>query len=323
MTDAASMIEPTLQDIYDAQKRIENHILRTPLRNYPVLSELLDADVWVKHENFQLLGAFKVRGGINLVSQTSQEERDKGFVTASSGNHGQSIAYAARAFGAKCTVVLPEGANTAKAASIAALGANVVFHGDVFERSREHAEAIAERDGMRFVHAANEPALVAGVGTYSVEIHEDLKDIDVLITPVGAGSGTSGSCIVTDALSPSTHVIGVQAANAPAAYHARESGEFGIYPMSTAAEGLATESAYELPIGILRKRLKEFALVEESAISEAIKHYVHATRTLVEHAGAASLAAAIDMKDSLKGKRVVLVASGGNITTDQLKAVLN
>jgi threonine dehydratase len=322
MTEMSNLIEPTFEDIHDAREAIGDHVLRTPLRYYPVLSELLDADVWVKHENFQLLGAFKVRGGINLVSQTSQAERDRGFVTASSGNHGQSIAYAARAFGADCTVVLPEGANSAKAASISALGANVIFRGEVFERSREHAEELSERDGLRFVHAANEPALVAGVGTYSVEIHEDLKDIDVIFAPIGAGSGASGVCIVSNAVSQDTHVVGVQSAQAPAAYHAWNSGKFEIYPMTTVAEGLATESAYSLPISILRKRLKEFVLVEDSDISEAIKLYVHATRTLVEHAGAAALAAAVNMKDQIKGKRVVLIASGGNITTDQLKAVL-
>jgi threonine dehydratase len=323
MTDLLKLTEPTLQDIHTARSAIENHVSHTPIRHYPVLSELLDADVWVKHENFQLLGAFKVRGGINLVSQTTQEERDRGFVTASSGNHGQSIAYAARAFGAACTVVLPEGANPAKAASIAAMGANVIFHGDVFERSREHAEELAERHGSRFVHAANESALVAGVATYAVEIHEDLKDIDVIFAPIGAGSGASGVCIVNDALSPSTHVIGAQAANAPAAYHAWKTGNIETYPMSTVAEGLATESAYTFPIGILRNRLKEFVLVDDSDISDAIKTYVFATRTLVEHAGAASLAAAINMKDQIKGKRVVLIASGGNITTDQLKSVLS
>jgi len=322
MTEHRDLIEPTSQDIQKARLAIEDHVLRTPLRHYPVLSELLDADVWVKHENFQLLGAFKVRGGINLVSQTSQEDRERGFVTASSGNHGQSIAYAARTFGANCTVVLPEGANTAKTASIAALGSNVIFHGDVFERSREHAEMLAERDGMRFVHAANEPALIAGVGTYSVEIHEDLKDIDVLFAPVGAGSGACGACIVTDAVSPSTKVIGVQTVNAPAAYHAWRTGKIETYPMSTIAEGLATESAYSFTIDILRNRLKEFVLVEDSDINDAIRLYVEATRTLVEHAGAATLAAAVNMKDELRGKRVVLVASGGNITIDQLKVAL-
>lgn len=322
MTIESNLIEPTFEDILRARSAIEDHVLRTPLRHYPVLSDLLDAEVWVKHENFQLLGAFKVRGGINLVSQTSNEERARGFVTASSGNHGQSIAYAARAFGAKCTVVLPEGANPAKAASIASLGARVIFHGDVFERSREHAEELAERDGMRFVHAANEPALIEGVGTYSVEIHEDLKDIDVIFAPIGAGSGASGVCIVTDSISPSTHVVGVQAANAPAAYHAWSSGHIDTYPMSTIAEGLATESAYTFPISILRKRLKEFVLVGDEEISAAIETYIHATRTLVEHAGAASLAAAIEMKDQIRGKKVVLIASGGNVTADQLRDVL-
>jgi threonine dehydratase len=322
MTDSTKLIEPTMADIQQARSTIEKHVLRTPIRHYPILSKLLDADVWVKHENFQLLGAFKIRGGINLVSQTSDDERKRGFVTASSGNHGQSIAYAARVFGAECTVVLPEGANAAKAGSIAALGAKVIFHGDVFERSKERAEELATSEGMRFIHAANEPALIAGVATYSVEIYEDLDNIDVLIAPVGAGSGASGACIVTDALSPSTRVIGAQAKNAPAGYHAWKSGKFETYPMSTAAEGLATESAYTLPIGILRNRLKEFVLVEESEIESSIKRYVHATRSLVEHAGAASLAAAIRLKEELKGKRVVMIASGGNITTDQLKAVL-
>ena len=317
-----NLAEPTIDDILNARKAIKKHVLHTPVRHYPILSELLDADVWVKHENFQLLGAFKVRGGVNLVSQMSQEERESGFVTASSGNHGQSIAYAARTFGAACTVVLPEGANPAKANSIASLGASVIFHGDVFERSKERAEEIAKNDGMRFVHAANEPALIEGVGTYSVEIHKDLKDIDVLMVPVGAGSGAVGACIATDTLSPSTRVIGVQSATAPAAYHAWNSGTIKTYPMSTVAEGLATESAYEFTIGILRKRLTQFELVADSEIENAMKLYVQATRTLVEHAGAASLAAALNIKDQLRGKRVVLVASGGNVTVDQLKSVL-
>ena len=322
MPDAPGLKEPTLDDILQARTAIEDHVLRTPLRHYPVLSELLDADVWVKHENFQLLGAFKVRGGINLVSRTTLDERDRGFVTASSGNHGQSVAYAARVFGAACTVVWPEGANPAKAAAISALGAEVIFHGDVFERSRERAEEISRETGMRCVHAANEPALVAGVATYSLEIHEDLPDIDFIIVPVGAGSGASGACIVTDTMSPSTRVIGTQAALAPAAFYAWQTGRFKTYPMTTTAEGLATESAYGFPIGILRNRLQEFVLVGDSEIIQAIKRYVEGTRTLVEHAGAAPLAAAINMKERLQGKRVVLIASGGNITTDQLNAAL-
>ncbi|MCZ6538953.1 MAG: pyridoxal-phosphate dependent enzyme [Chloroflexi bacterium] len=322
MKDAPGLTEPTLDEIRRARIAIGGHVLRTPLRQYPVRSELLDADVWVKHENFQLLGSFKVRGGINLVSQTTEDERNRGFVTASSGNHGQSIAYAARAFGAACSVVLPEGANPAKAGAIAALGAKVIFHGDVFDESYRHAAELAEKDGMRMVRVTD-PALVAGVATYSVEVHEDLADIDFMFVPVGAGSGACGACIVADSVSPSTRVIAVQAARAPAAFHAWQTGRFETYPMSTIAEGLATEDAYDFTIGILRERLKEFVLVDDSDINSAIKHYVHATRTLVEHAGAAPLAAAINMKDRIQGKRVVLVASGGNITTEQLKAALS
>ena len=317
------LTEPNVNDIKKSHNAISKHVLRTPVRHYPVLSELLDADVWVKHENFQLLGAFKVRGGINLVSKTSSEDRSRGFVTASSGNHGQSIAYASRTFGAECTVVLPEGPNPIKAQNIAFLGANLIFHGDVFERSREYAEELAEKDGSRFVCAANTPELIEGVGTYTLEIYEDLNDIDVIIVPIAAGSGAAGACIVTDSVSPSTKVIGVQAANAPAAYHAWESGIIRTYPMTTVAEGLATESAYELTMGILRTRLKQFELVEDSHILQAIKLYIHATRTLVEHAGASTLAAALNIKEQLRGKRVVFVASGGNVTVDQLKSVLD
>ena len=153
----STLTAPTIQDIREAKLTAGKHILRTPLRRYPILSELLDADVWVKHENFQLLGSFKVRGGINLVSQTSQKDRAKGFVTASSGNHGQSIAYASNAFNAPCTVVLPEGANPVKAESITAMGAKLIFHGDVVERSRERAEELANSEGMRFVCPANAP----------------------------------------------------------------------------------------------------------------------------------------------------------------------
>ena len=159
-----TLTAPTIDDIREARMTAGKHILRTPLRRYPILSELLDADVWVKHENFQLLGSFKVRGGINLVSQTSHTDRARGFVTASSGNHGQSIAYASRAFDAPCTIVLPEDANPVKAGSITAMGAKLVFHGDVVERSRERAEELAKNEGMRFVCVANEPALIAGVG---------------------------------------------------------------------------------------------------------------------------------------------------------------
>ena len=314
--------EPGMADVLDARRLISQHVHRTPLRHYPVLSELIGAEVWVKHENFQVLGSFKVRGGLNLVGRTSPDERRRGFITASSGNHGQSIAHASRTFGAACTVVVPENANPVKVRANQSLGAKVIHHGTHFDRSREHAERLAAEEGLYYVHAANETKLIAGVATYSLEVHEDLGGIDYIIVPVGAGSGACGACIVSDAVSPGTRVVAVQAAAAPAVYESWKLGRPTEQPMRTVAEGLATSQAYELPVGILRKRLHDFVTVSDDRMTDAIALYVEATRTLVEHAGAASLAAALDMRERLEGKRIVLVASGANVRGEQLMAAL-
>ncbi len=313
---------PTFADILDARRTIAPYVYRTPLRQYESLSELVGADVWVKHENFQLLGSFKVRGGVNLVSRLSEEAIARGVITASTGNHGQSIAFAARAFGAAATVVVPEGANPGKVRAMGHLGARVVFHGEVFEDGREYAERLAAEEGYRFVHPADEPLLIAGVGTYSAEIFEDLGDVDVILVPLGAGSGASGACIAAAAISPSTEVIAVQAEAAPAAYVSWKAGELVDAEMSTAAEGLATRSAYELPQRILREMLTDFVLAGEDEIREAVRLYLEHTHTLVEGAGAVPLAAALKMKDRLKGRRVVLVASGANLSAEHLRQAL-
>jgi threonine dehydratase len=284
---------------------------------------LVGAEVWIKHENFQVLGAFKVRGGINLVSQLSGDELAAGLITASSGNHGQSIAFAAKTFGAPCVIVVPEGANPDKVRSIRSLGADVVFHGDYYDFSRAEAARRAREEGYRYVDAANEPDLVAGVATYSAEIFEDLKDIDTLIVPVGAGSGASGACIVRDTVSPPTEVIGVQSSEAPAAQLSWKTGEIARAPMATDAEGLATGTGYEMPQAILRDLLNDFVLVRDADISAAVRLYLEHTHTLVEGAGAASLAAAISLKDRLAGKRVVLIASGANLAMRQLRQAVD
>ena len=320
----STLPEPTISDVYNARRAIDAHVHRTPLRRVPGLCESLDADVWVKHENLQILGAFKVRGGVNLVSRTSQEERRRGFVTASTGNHGQSIAFAAQQFGAKCTIVVPKGANPVKIASMRSLGAIVVEHGPTFDQARTYSENLAREEGMRFVHPANEPMLVAGVGTYTLEIYEDLSDIDYIIVPVGAGSGACGASVVTNYLSPSTKIVGVQAEAAPSVYLSwkKMGGPTVDAKMETLAEGLATGSSYDYPVGILRKYLHDFVLVTEEAIQRAIVTIIATTRTLVEHAGATSLAGAEAIRDQIRGKRVVLIASGANITVEQLKTVI-
>ena len=315
--------EPTIKDVFEARRRIGSQVHRTPLRRYPVLCEMLDADVWVKHENMQMLGSFKVRGGINLVSHTSEEERERGFITASTGNHGQSIAYAASSNGASCTVVVPVGANPVKMASMRKLGATVIEHGPTFDEAKKYSEQLAAEEGMRYVHPADEPLLVAGVGTYALEIHEELADINTILVPIGAGSGACGCCIVSDALSPSTKVIGVQSSSARSVHESWRYGEGPTIdsPMQTEAEGIATGSSYDFPVGILRNRLHDFELVDDAQLRSAIVTMFETTRNIVEHAGAAPLAAALSQRSRWKGRRIVLVASGGNLSVPQLKSI--
>ena len=310
--------EPVFQDVLDARRVIQPHIYRTPLRRYPALSDLIGAEVWVKHENFQVAGSFKVRGGLNLVARTTEAERARGFISASTGNHGQSVAFAAGVYGSKATIVVPEGANPIKVSAMRALGARVLHHGPVFDSAREHAEQMAIEDELRYVHPANEPLLIAGVATYTLEVHEDIGEIDYMIVPLGAGSGVSGACIVSDAVSPSTKVIAAQSAGAPSAYLSWKRGDLVNAQMETEAEGLATSSSYELPQAILRKSLHDFMLVSDQRIKEAAGRFVEGTRSLIEYAGAASLGAAMEMKETLKGKRVVLIASGANASMQQL-----
>ena len=313
---------PTLHDVIQARGRIAPYVWRTPLHRYLGLDALLDAQVWVKHENHQRLGAFKMRGGINLLSQLSAEEKARGVVTASSGNHGQSIAYAAGILGIKCVVCVPEGANPGKVEAIESLGARVVHNGPYFDLTNEYAQRLAKEEGYRYVHAVNEPMLIAGVGTYTLEILEDLPDVDCIIVPLGGGSGACGTCIVAKSVNPDIEVIAVQAEQAQAAYLSWKTGELATAPMESAAEGLATGRGYELPQSILRELLDDFILVSDEEMERAIVIHLEKTHNLTEHAGAASLAGALKIKDRLRGKKVALVMSGGNLSLAQLRAAL-
>ena len=318
------MRPPTLVDVFQARQRIKDYVVRSPLHRYIGLEKLTGAsEVYVKHENHQRLGAFKMRGGINLLSQLSSEELERGVSTASTGNHGQSIAYAAGVFGSRAYVAVPVDANPGKVASMRNLGANVIHHGSSFDESREYIERLSKEEGYRYIHAVNEPRLIAGVATYSLEIIEDLPDVDVIIVPVGGGSGACGACIVAKSINPDIQVIGVQAEQAPAVYLSWKRGEVVDAPMKTAAEGLATSSGYELSLNILREGLDDFLLVTEAEMNAAIVTHLEETHNLTEHAGAASLAGALKIKERLAGKKVVLVMSGGNLSIQHLKTALS
>jgi threonine dehydratase len=316
------MRPPTFQDVLEARKRIEPHLRPTALHNWPALDELVRADVWVKHENHQPVGAFKVRGGINLVSQLSEDERKRGLVTASTGNHGQSIAFAARLHGVRAIVCVPEEANPLKVGAIRALGAEIVEHGSDFDEAREHCEQLAKEHGYRYVHSGNEPHLIAGVATQALEVLEEQPETDVIIVPVGGGSGAAGACIAANGINPEVEVIAVQSEAAPAAFHAWKTRELAGDVMRTVAEGLATRVPFELPQRILWESLDDFVLVGEEEIRTATRLMIEGTRNLVEPAGAAPLAAAIRLRERLEGQRVALICSGGNISLDQLRAVL-
>jgi threonine dehydratase len=263
-----------------------------------------------------------MRSGLNMIASLSEEDRSRGVVTASSGNHGQAIAYAASVFGVNAIIAVPEGANPLKVQSIRNLGGTVVFHGANFDEARQYVENLAKEEGYKYIHSGNEPALIAGVGTYALEIMEDLPDVDTIIVPIGGGSGASGVCTVAKTINPDVHVIGVQAEKAPGAYQSWKSGEMVEARMETIAEGLATKSGFELPQQVMRKHLDDFVLVSDKEMQRAIVLHLEHTHNLAEHAGAATLAAALKIKDRLAGRKVVLVMSGGNITVDQLQEAI-
>jgi threonine dehydratase len=321
-TSIEKMTVPAFPDVLRARKNIAGKVLRTPLVNYPALDRLCGTRILVKHENHQLTGAFKVRGGINLVSQLSDNERSRGVISASTGNHGQSVAYAAKLFGTKVTIVVPEGANPLKVTAMQDLGAEVIFHGRDFDAAREHCAMLGEREGLRYIHSANEPLLIAGVATIALEILEDAPDVSAIVVPVGGGSGASGACLTAKSIDPKIKVIGVQAEKAPAAYRSWKTRELLEDKMETAAEGLATRVAFEMTQKILWEYLDDFVLVSEEDMRDAVRVYINNAHTLAEAAGAASLAAVLKMRDRLAGQTVAIVLSGGNITVEQLRSAL-
>ncbi|MEO8743656.1 MAG: threonine/serine dehydratase [Candidatus Dormiibacterota bacterium] len=317
----AELSEPTFADVLDAAKQIRPYLEPTPLRRYAALDRLVGAEIHVKHENHNPTGAFKVRGGVNLVSRLSDDERRRGVIAASTGNHGQSVAFAARLFGVSAIICAPERANPVKVEAMQDLGAEVILRGERYDDARLNAGRLALEHGYRYIHSGDEPHLIAGVGTHTLEILQNESGIDTIIVPIGGGSGAAGAAIVAKAINPQIRVIGVQSEQAPSAYLSWSSGEPREAPNRTRAEGLATAAPFELPQRILRRLLDDFVLVTDDEIDAATLVMIEKTRTLVEAAGAAPLAAAMKLRDALKDHRVALICSGGNISPEQLKAL--
>jgi len=316
------MMLPTFTDVLLARQTIAPYLRATPLYPYPSLSEALGAQIWIKHENHNPTGAFKVRGGVNFMAHLPPEKKSLGVITASTGNHGQSVAFAAQRFGVRAVVVMPNGANPAKVEAIRNFGAEIRFVGHNFDDCRGYAGETAEREGMYYLSSGDEPLLIAGVGTHTLEIIESLPEVDVIIVPVGGGSGAAGACLVAKTLGAQIQVIGVQSDAAPAAYQSWKQTRRVEAPSQTFAEGLATGAPFDMPQAILRRDLDDFILVSDEELRAAMRLAIDKTRNLVEAAGAAALAAASKISDRLHGQRVALIMSGGNVTLAGLKELL-
>jgi len=318
------MQAPTYADVVAAREFIAPYLPKTPLVRVDKISEALGCDYYVKLENLQPTGAFKVRGGVNLVGNVRDESGTQTLVTASTGNHGQSIAYAGRIFGLRVIIYAPaENVNAAKLQAMRDLGAEVRLHGRDFDEARLETERVATAEGFRYVHSANEPHLIAGVGTIGLEILEDLSEVDVIIAPAGGGSCASGNCIVAQYDNPKTKVIAVQSDAAPAMWHAWRNRNLDPYPtMKTEHEGLATRVPFELTNRILWELLSDFVLVSDQQINDAIRILARDARQVAEGAGAASLAAAIQLGEQLRGKKVVGIVTGGNLPLDRFASLL-
>jgi len=311
-----------LSDVQAAKAVVYRTLRPTPLLRHSLLEAKTGLDILVKHENYNPTGAFKVRGGLNLVASLSPAER-RGVITATTGNHGQSIALACQREGVPCTIVVPIGNNPDKTAAMRALRANVIEFGRDFDQSRERVEELQRTNGLRYVHSANEPMLIAGVGTYALEIFDDVPDVDVILVPIGGGSGACGCALVRTWLGRKTEVIGVQAEGADAFTRSWRTGTRVTGDrVATFAEGMATRVTFDLTFGILQRELNDIVTLTEEELAGGVRLALETTHSLAEGAGAASLAAAVKIADRLKGKKVVCVMSGGNIDRSTLMRVL-
>ena len=310
-------------DVLDALPRVCEVLPPTALIEWPGLSELLGCQFFIKHENHHPVGAFKVRGGVNLISTLSDEEHATRMLGCSTGNHGQSLAFACRRFGVACTIVVPEGNNPDKNAAIRGLGATLIEAGRDFDEARDYLEREIVPQGGRYVHSANEPKLIAGVGTMACEIFDVLPDPDVILVPIGLGSGVCGNGIVAKAVRPQTTVIGVQASGADAVARSWKSGRMEtIETADTWAEGMATRTPADMTLGIMRQVMDDVIIVDDDELRRACFSLLKQTHNLAEGAGAATLAAAFQQRDRFAGKKVVAILSGGNLDLAELPRIM-
>ena len=321
MLQTSSLQPPTIDDIRAAAQRIEGAVVRTPMLVSRTLSEIIGAEVWLKFENLQFTAAYKERGALNKLLQLSPEERARGVIAASAGNHAQAVAYHAKRLGIPATIVMPESTPTVKVTQTAGHGANVVLYGkfvdDAFARARE----LALENGYVFVHAFDDPQVIAGAGTLALEMLEDAPNLDTIVIPIGGGGLMSGISIAARELKPAIELIGVEAELYPSMKCAIEGCRMPLGG-DTLAEGIAVKQPGELTSRILKEYASDVVLASERDLERAVAMLVGIEKTVVEGAGAAGVAAMLAEPARYKGKKVATLLCGGNIDTHLLANVL-
>jgi threonine dehydratase len=312
----------SVAEVFRARPVVNRFLKPTQMIRYEGLSRVIGAEVYVKHENHNPTGSFKIRGGINLIHHLRQRDV-RGVTTFSTGNHGLSIATAAQWHGLAAVVVVPEDNNPAKNRAIRETGAELIEAGRTFEEAAEVVEQLCEERGLYYAHPADEPHLINGVGTEFLEVMEDLPDVDVMIVPLGAGSEAAAAITVLKGFRPEIEVIAVQAEKSPAAYRSWKKGRICSAPNETFAGGFATGKGYALPFSIYRGGLHDFLLLSEEDITEAMALAMYYTHHLTEGAGAAALMAALRLGEQLKGKKVVVQMSGCNASTGEVEKAIS
>lgn len=311
----------TIQDVERAATVIAGQVLRTPLVPAPRLSQLTGATVCVKHENMQPTGSFKERGAVTKLESLTSEERQRGVIAMSAGNHAQAVAYHARRLGIPATIIMPESAPLVKAENTRSYGARVILYGETLYESAAKANEIASNEGLVFVHPYDDPKVMAGQGTIAIEMLADAPDLDQIVVPIGGGGLISGITVAAKALKPAIEIIGVEAALYPSFRNAIR-GEDQPIGGATLAEGIAVKTVGQLPLPIVRDLVSDIIAVEEPLIERAVNAYATLQRTMAEGAGAAGLAAMLAQPERFEGKRVGLVLCGGNIDARILASVM-
>jgi threonine dehydratase len=311
----------SISEVVRARTIVNRCLKPTQLTRYEGLSRELGAEIYIKHENHNPTGTFKIRGGVNLVHHLIEKDI-AGVITFSTGNHGLSIATAARWFGLHAVVVVPEHSNPAKTQAIKESGAELIEAGSTFEESEAVVEQLCEERGLYYAHPANEPHLINGVGTGFLEISEDLPDIDAIIVPLGAGSEAAAAITTLRAFRPEVEIIAVQAERSPAACNSWKEKRICSAQNKTFAGGFATGKAYPTPFQIYKSGLDNFILLTEEEIYESIAMACYYTHNLAEGAGASPLMAAFKLRDDLKGKKVVLQMSGCNASPEEISKAI-